>query len=103
MLLSSAHTGSSWVVVSATSALAAGLPPAFMPGSQRMTLPSLKRNRTPGIVDVTAHPQNVAAFAAHLATSLPHRCHIVATSLPLLAAFATHNAKRQVAASRDSA
>ena len=31
------HTGSSWVVVSATSALAEGLPPAFMPGRQRTT------------------------------------------------------------------
>ena len=37
-------------------------------------------------LDAPAATRNLAVFAAH-----------VATSLPLLAAFATHNAKRQVA------
>jgi len=51
-------------------------------------------NRSHGSVEATTIRPNRAAFAAHLATS----CQIIARSLPFLAAFATHNAKRQVVA-----
>src|SRR5689334_16240519 len=37
-----------------------------------------------GNVEAAASHSTLAVFAAHLATSLPHRCHIVATSCRIL-------------------
>jgi hypothetical protein len=57
------------------------------------TASSRAGNRERDGVYATASHLNLAAFAAHLAISLPHPCHI----LPFLATFAAQNAQCQVA------
>ena len=54
---------------------------------------------TPGSVNIAAIHPDIAVLAAHRAT----RCHSVAISCRDRAAFAAHNAKRQVARSRQPA
>src|SRR5690348_18333760 len=53
----------------------------------RYVPPAPHRSRSRSGLDGAGTRPNVAVFAIYLATSLPLRCHFVATSLPLLAAI----------------